>query len=292
MFKTFTPRIFSYTTKMKELLQSNYNLPPMISYAQAAEDVVLRRGLHDVTHGFYVDLGAGSPDNDSVTRYFYDHGWNGINIEPQPHLHALLEKRRPRDVNLQLAVAAEPGERTLATYGYKWGWASISRQTQAMHANNGMVSENSTVQALPLSVILAKYAGERHIDFLKIDIEGGEKEALESLDFYRWSPTIICIEATKPGSPEPNYQEWEPILTKNGYTCALFDGLNRFYTKDTKIAKRIEMAANAFDKYIPYRWWRLLPLETRKQLKEFRGLDDTTPMDEHLSDSSSIIDWL
>lgn len=82
------------------------------------------------------------------------------------------------------------------------------------------------------------------------------------------------------------------ILTENGYTCALFDALNRFYTKDTKIAQRIELAANAFDKYIPYRWWRLLPLETRKQLKEFRGLDATTPMDQQLSDDDSIIDWL
>lgn len=199
---------------MKELLRSNYNLPPMISYAQAAEDVVLRRGLHNVTNGFYVDLGAGSPDNDSVTRYFYDHGWSGINIEPQPYLHALLEKRRPRDINLQVAVAAESGERTLATYGYKWGWASINQQTQAMHVENGMQNGTLTVKTLSLSVILEKYAGERHIDFLKIDIEGSEKEALESLDFTRWSPSIICIEATKPGSPEPNYQEWDISLPK------------------------------------------------------------------------------
>lgn len=264
----------------------------MISYAQAAEDVVLRRGLYDVTNGFYVDLGAGSPDNDSVTRYFYDHGWSGINIEPQPHLHALLQKRRPRDTNLQVAIASQPGKRTLATYGYKWGWASTSERTQDMHATNGMANDELTVRALPLSVILEKYVGGRHIDFLKIDIEGSEKEALESLDFSRWSPTIICIEATKPGSPEPNYQEWEHILTANGYTCALFDALNRFYTKDANIAKRLELAANAFDKYIPYRWWRLMPLEARKQIKAFRKLDDTAPMDGHLSDSSSVIDWL
>lgn len=277
---------------MKELLQSNYDLPPMISYAQAAEDVVLRRGLHDVTRGFYVDLGAGSPDNSSVTRYFYDHGWSGINVEPQPQLYELLEKRRPRDTNLQMAVAQDPGERALATYGDKWGWASISEHTQSIHAASGIAHDKIMVRALPLSVILEKYAGGRHIDFLKIDIEGNEKEALASLDFDRWSPTIICVEATRPGTPEPNYQEWEPILTKHGYTCALFDGLNRFYARDTAIAKRIELAANAFDKYIPYRWWRLLSLETRKQLKDFRKLDDTTPMDEQLSDNSSVIDWL
>lgn len=277
---------------MREKLQSNYNLPPMISYAQAAEDVILRRGLHDVKDGFYVDLGAGSPDNDSVTRYFYDHGWSGINIEPQPHLHTLLQQRRPRDTNLQCAIAAHSSTRTLTTYGPKWGWATTSETVHEMHQNNGEQSQQIVVDALPLTKVLEKYAKDRRIDFLKLDIEGSEKEALETLNFNRWKPTIIAIEATKPGSPEPNFAEWEPMLLAQGYQCALFDGLNRFYTYDDRIAQRIILPANAFDKYIPYRWWRLLPLDARKQLKAFRQLDDTTPMDEHLCDATTVIDWL
>ena len=277
---------------MKEKLIANYDLPPMISYAQAAEDVVLRRALHDVSQGFYVDLGAGSPDNSSVTRYFYDHGWSGINIEPQEHLHTLLEQRRSRDNNLRIAVATTAGPVTLDNYGPKWGWASTNEQTKAMHIQNGEQPTSTIVPAKTLTEILEIYAPSKHIDFIKIDIEGSEQEALESLDFSRWSPTIFCIEATKPGSPEPNFEAWEPILTAHGYFCALFDGLNRFYTKDQTIAKRIIIAANPFDKYIPYRWWRLLPLETRKQLKAFHNLDDTTPMDEQLSTPDTVISWL
>ena len=34
---------------------------PFISFAQNLEDVVLYRALSDVTHGFYVDVGANSP---------------------------------------------------------------------------------------------------------------------------------------------------------------------------------------------------------------------------------------
>ena len=57
---------------------------PMISYAQNFEDVILWRALRDVPNGFYIDIGAGHPVADSVTMHFYEHGWRGINVEPDP----------------------------------------------------------------------------------------------------------------------------------------------------------------------------------------------------------------
>ncbi len=57
---------------------------PMVSYAQNGEDVVLARVFGDRRAGFYVDVGAGHPVVDSVTKHFYDLGWRGINVEPLP----------------------------------------------------------------------------------------------------------------------------------------------------------------------------------------------------------------
>lgn len=54
----------------------------IISYAQNFEDVMLWRALGHIEKGFYVDVGAGDPKLESVTKLFYDMGWNGINIEP------------------------------------------------------------------------------------------------------------------------------------------------------------------------------------------------------------------
>ena len=42
-----------------------------VSYAQNFEDVMLWRALRHVAHGFYIDVGAGHPDESSVTRAFY-----------------------------------------------------------------------------------------------------------------------------------------------------------------------------------------------------------------------------
>src|SRR2546422_7104389 len=78
---------------------------PLPSYSQNAEDVRLWRVLQDLDDGFYVDVGAGHPNLDSVTQLFYERGWSGINIEPGPH-YADLAENRPRDVNLRVAVGA------------------------------------------------------------------------------------------------------------------------------------------------------------------------------------------
>src|SRR4051812_19442188 len=69
---------------------SRYRDPdPMtfISYAQNYEDIMLFRALRHVADGFYVDVGANSPDEHSVTKAFYERGWRGINIEPVMEYH-------------------------------------------------------------------------------------------------------------------------------------------------------------------------------------------------------------
>ena len=50
---------------------------PFISFAQNLEDVVLYRALKGITHGFYVDVGANSPDEQSVTSSLSDLTENG-----------------------------------------------------------------------------------------------------------------------------------------------------------------------------------------------------------------------
>ena len=41
------------------------------TYAQFLEDVILYRGLRDVQNGFYIDVGAYRPEENSVTKLFF-----------------------------------------------------------------------------------------------------------------------------------------------------------------------------------------------------------------------------
>ena len=82
----------------------------MISFAQNFEDVMLWRVFRDQPTGFYVDVGAADPTKNSVTKWFYDLGWSGINIEPQPEYFKTLQLQRARDTNLNCGVGAARGE--------------------------------------------------------------------------------------------------------------------------------------------------------------------------------------
>ena len=76
----------------------------MITYSQNFEDVMLARALSDVKEGFYVDIGAWDPREHSVTFAFYEKGWRGVNVEPNPIYLERLNSERPSDVNLGVAV--------------------------------------------------------------------------------------------------------------------------------------------------------------------------------------------
>ena len=55
-----------------------------IYFSQEGEDVILRRIFEDQKNGFYIDIGAHHPKRFSNTYYFYDRGWEGINIDATP----------------------------------------------------------------------------------------------------------------------------------------------------------------------------------------------------------------
>lgn len=188
---------------------------------------MLWRALKGVQGGFYIDVGAHEPINGSVTKAFYDRGWNGINIEPITTSFELLKAARLRDINLQLCAGAENGEIDIydvSPSGLATTLLSIAEEYRALDHS----VEVKRVPVQTLSSICREYVtGEIH--FLKIDVEGFEKEVLLGIDFLIWRPWIIIVEATYPNSSKENYSSWEDIVLDKGYKFAYFDGLNRFY---------------------------------------------------------------
>ena len=222
-----------------------------ISYSQNREDVLLWRALQHVEHGFYIDVGANDPSDDSVTRAFYDRGWHGINIEPLPAHQEQLCALRPRDINLATAAGANDGELTLFDVPTVRGWATFDPDVAQRHRDNGHMLQASIVPVRRLSRICEEHVSGP-IHFLKIDVEGFEAQVVRGMDFDRWRPWVVVIEATLPGSAVANHDEWEPVLLKHRYRLAHFDGLNRFYLADEHDALMPAFATppNVFDDYV------------------------------------------
>ena len=220
----------------------------MISYAQNGEDVVLARLFAGRSTGRYVDVGAGDPVKDSVTKHFYDLGWRGINIEPIPSAAAALREARPEDVTLQVALGSHGGNTDLHLVTDREGWSTTDPSVASGYRAELHV-ETLLVGVRTLADVLAEYEGP--VDFLKIDVEGAEAAVIQGADWVTHRPRVVVVEATEPGSPTPAHHNWEHLLLAAGYRCALFDGLNRFYAEesDAEALRVLATPANVFDDY-------------------------------------------
>lgn len=224
----------------------------IVSYAQNLEDVMLWRALGNVTDGFYIDVGAADPDQDSVTRAFYERGWHGINMEPEPGHYARLCAARPRDITLPIAAADQAGERTFYAAAGS-GLSTLEPDLAREAGQGGWPVQAVTVQATTLAAVCEAHAAGHDIHFLKIDVEGAEEAALRGADFDRFRPWIILVEATRPGSQTPSHAAWEPILLAADYRFAWFDGLNRFYVAEERweaLDPHFQVQPNLFDGHV------------------------------------------
>lgn len=221
------------------------------SWAQNNEDVLLWRVLKHIKSGFYIDVGANDPDEHSVTKAFYERGWHGINIEPLPQFHAAFEAERPRDINLSMAAGSSDGELTLYDVPEVRGWASPDSTVAQAHQQAGYHITELTVPVRRLDGICFDHV-HGPIHFLKVDVEGFEGDVLRGMDFVRFRPWIVVVEATLPGSTECNHGEWEHLLLDQGYHFGYFDGLNRYYVAEEQkhLLPVLAVPVNVFDEYL------------------------------------------
>jgi FkbM family methyltransferase len=203
-------------------------MPPLVSYAQYGEDLVLWSALSDIENGFYIDVGAADPMQESVTRLFYTRGWHGINIEPRKSAHQELCIRRPRDINLRVLAGSTHGTMTLYEIADQRGLSTTVASTAEEYRDKGMSCLDYEVRTVPLAAICEEYA-PRDVHFLKIDVEGAERAVLEGCDFRRFRPWILAIESTYPCTYRPTHDEWEHIVLGAGYILALAHQINRYY---------------------------------------------------------------
>jgi len=245
-----------------------------ISYAQNFEDVMLWRALKDINKGFYIDIGAWSPDQDSVTRAFYERGWHGINIEPNPEFIRQLQNRRPHDINLQLAIGDQ--EETLSmNFLANPGLSTLDDAIAQKHQEAGWEVNREPVQVTTLNNVWADYVPTgQEVHFLKVDVEGFEAAVLRGNDWRKNRPWIIVVESTLPMSQEQSYGDWEPMLLNAGYYYAYFDGLNRFYVakEHSGLLDSFKAPPNFFDDFVLYRQQEAEAAEERATQAEAKAM--------------------
>lgn len=219
------------------------------SYSQNFEDVILWRALQHVQNGFYIDIGAQDPLIDSVSLAFYEHGWRGIHVEPTPHYAESLRQERPGDVVIQAAIGEGP--EVIRFFEIPdTGISTAERKIADQHRERGFDVREIMVPCVALSAILNICSGH-DIHWLKIDVEGFEKQVLSSWRGAASRPWIVVIESTLPMTQIETHESWEQILIDYGYSYVYFDGLNRFYLSDehAELKSAFSTPPNIFDDF-------------------------------------------
>ena len=198
------------------------------SYPTENEDLILYHVLRDEKKIFWIDVGSNDPDIGSVTKAFYERGHHGINIDIEKGLMEITEKQRPNDINLCVGVGSEEGESSFYRQG---DWGGLSTLVESNRREEAVETEEK-IKIRTLKSICDEYVSDINVSFLKIDVEGMEKEVLLGADFNRFRPIVLVIESTLPCTDTPNYDEWESIELNNKYHFVYSHGVNRYYVAD------------------------------------------------------------
>ena len=164
-------------------------------YSQEGEDIILRRIFERETKGFYIDVGAHHPRRFSNTYLFYQQGWSGINIDAAPGSMRLFSRLRPRDINLEVAVAESGEARTFFIFEDPALNTFDAELAQTYTRHHYRLLETRAVRTLPLKEILtAHIPAYQRINFLSVDVEGFDLQVLRSNDWQLFRPQYVLAE--------------------------------------------------------------------------------------------------
>lgn len=157
------------------------------------EDLIIQNYLKNINNGFYVDAGCYHPLHLSNTYLLHKRNWSGINIDISQFSIDLFNFLRPNDLNIYSAVSNTDRDVTIYFQKKISQLNTIYKEISKKRMQGKIQEKNIKSQKLNTILNKSKFIN-RKIDFLNIDLEGADYEALQSLDFNIYRPKVICVE--------------------------------------------------------------------------------------------------
>ncbi|MEK7543873.1 MAG: FkbM family methyltransferase [Patescibacteria group bacterium] len=203
------------------------------SFSQKGEDLIIERVIGQKKKGFYIDIGAHNPNIFNNTKKFYLKGWSGINIEPNPILLKEFIRQRKRDINLNIGIKNTSGIASFYEFEVD-GLSTFSKDERASNLKLGYkLKQELEIPVFTLKSVIEKYCTAK-IDFLSIDTEGLDFEVLESNNWKKFRPTVVCVETGDfnlmiTGKRSSKKVRIDSLMRNNRYKEYYDNGLNTIY---------------------------------------------------------------
>ena len=178
--------------------------------SQAGQDKIIKKNFFDgKKNGFFVEIGAYDGITGSNCYHFERFlNWDGIAIEPSNIQFEKLKKNRKCKV-LNNAISDEVKEVEFIevaeglTQMSGINNSSFERNFQIISNNQASKTNSINLKTITFDEIVPK---NKDVDYLSIDIEGGEMNLLKSIDFKTNNIKVISVENNIP--KEQNFKNF------------------------------------------------------------------------------------
>jgi FkbM family methyltransferase len=181
--------------------------------------------FRDTQRGFFVDVGANEPVEQSQTYAMEQRGWKGVLIEPQPAVAARLRSERRVPVYAVACSARANAGKTMPLLVGGGMHASLKPDYYIAGFKDKKL-DTVEVPIMTVDDILREIDAPGPIDFISIDVEFHELEVLDGFDIAHWRPRLILIEDV------PADLRIHRYLRRRGYKWVRRTGLNSWYVPE------------------------------------------------------------
>lgn len=167
---------------------------------------VLERVFPGVSNGYFVDIGSSHGTIGSNSKALEQRGWTGVCIDPFPiHMEGRTCKM------FKAVVFSKPG--LLMTFHTAGGLGGVD-DTLGKWNKTAATAPTVSVTTVTLDDLLTRAGAPPFIQYVSLDIEGAELEALRAFPFDRCRVGAWTIEHNR---EEPKRSQIVALLGQHGY---------------------------------------------------------------------------
>lgn len=166
--------------------------------SQFGEDKWIETNLNLPERGFYIDVGCAFPDSCSNTQFLRAKGWRGFGVDANPFYAQFWPSH---------FVVGIVSTEAVVNMDFR------EMPTHSRVGDKGGLFATTTLERLCLGI------GVGTVDFLSLDVEGHEYEALRTLDLDLHKPQVIISEFMTDGIEREDWRVRD-YLTTCGYQLA------------------------------------------------------------------------
>ena len=141
--------------------------------------------------GYFVEVGANDPKENSQSFHLEQAGWSGILVEPQPDLADELRNAAHVQGLRGGLLLARPRRHARCSCTCS---GRFRRSTRRWPSPGCARSARSMCRSARSTTFSNDAHAPRAFDLLSVDVEGHELDVLRGFDFGRWRPRLILLE--------------------------------------------------------------------------------------------------